>query len=140
MPQGDRVEEDHQRGEQLMLWWFTQKQAVALRRTGGKVYLVAADEARFHKAAGDLLSVLQTIKSTGDTTLLKGLVEAHATRLDPSLRDEVLARMQALGLPRRIAPLPPVVKAVTADGKLVDAQAVPVADLDAQMLLDWADF
>ena len=140
VPQGDRVEEDHQRGQQLMLWWFTQKQAVATRRAGGKTYLVVPDEGRFHRAAGDLLSVLQTIKSTGDTTLLKGLVEAHAMRLDPALRDEVLARMQALGLPRRVAALPPLLKPVLADGKLADAQLEPVADLDAQILADWADF
>ena len=45
------------------------------------------------------------------------------------------------GLPRRVAVLPPRLDAVLdAAGNVVDAQAVPVPDLDDQVLRDWAAY
>jgi dipeptidyl-peptidase-3 len=140
VPTGDRVEEDHLRADQLMIWWFTGKGAIAERHLGGKRYLVVTDNARWRSAAGELLSLLQHIKATGHTARLKDLVELHASRLDAQWRDEVLGRIRALGVPRRVAALAPRLEPVLADGKVVDAIAQPVDDLDAQILRDWASF
>ena len=137
---GDRVEEDHQRADQLMIWWFTGKGAIAERQIAGKRYLVVTDPARWHSAAGELLALLQNIKSTGHAARLRDLVELHASRLDTRWRDEVIARLKALGVPRRVDGLPPVLRPVLADGKVVDAAAEPVTDLDAQVLADWASY
>lgn len=140
IPTGDRVEEDHLRGAQLMIWWFTGKNAIAERHTGGKRYLVVADAAKWRAAAGELLTMLQTIKATGDAARLADLIEQHATRLEPQWRDEVIARIKTLGLPRRVVGLAPRLLPVLEGGKIVDATAAPVDDLDAQILRDWATF
>lgn len=140
VPEGDRVDEDHLRGDQLMIWWFTSKGAIAAQKLGGKRYLVAGDAAKWRAAAGELLSLLQDIKARGDFAQLKALVDAHASHLDAGLRDEVLARIRSLRVPRRVLALPPVLKPVLADGVAVDASAEPVRDLDAQILADWAAF
>ncbi len=137
---GERVEEDHQRADQLMIWWFTGKGAIAERQVEGKRYLAVTDAARWHAAAGELLALLQNIKSTGHAARLRDLVELHASRLDTRWRDEVIARLKALGVPRRVAALAPVLRPVLADGKVVDASAEPVADLDAQILIDWSGY
>ncbi len=137
---GDRVEEDHQRADQLMIWWFTGKGAIAEKMIGGKRYLLVTDPARWHAASGELLVLLQNIKSTGRAARLHDLVSLHASRLDTRFRDEVIARLKALGVPRRVAALAPVLRPVLADGKVVDASAEPVADLDSQILIDWSSY
>ncbi len=137
---GDRVEEDHQRADQLMIWWFTGKGAIAERVMEGKRYLIVTDAARWHAAAGELLALLQNIKSTGHAARLRDLIELHASRLDTRWRDEVIARLKALGVPRRVDGLAPVLKPVLADGKVIDATAEPVADLDLQILNDWSSY
>ena len=140
VPEGDRVEEDHQRGDQLMIWWFTGKGAIAERRVDGKRSLVVTDTAKWRAAAGELLALLQHIKATGHAARLHDLVDLHASRLDVQWRDEVIARVRALGLPRRVKALPPLLRPVLADGKVIDATAEPVDDLDAQIQRDWASF
>ena len=140
VPEGERVEEDHQRADQLMIWWFTGKGAIAERRVDGKRYLVVTDTSKWHAAAGELLALLQHIKATGHAARLHDLVDLHASHLDVAWRDEVIGRMRALGIPRRVKALPPLLRPVLADGKVVDATAEPVDDLDAQIQRDWASF
>jgi dipeptidyl-peptidase-3 len=137
---GDRVEEDHLRADQLMIWWFTEKGAVGEHSISGKRYLVVLDAAKWRAAAGELLALLQDLKARGDYTQLKALLEAHASRLNPVWRDDVIARLRAAGIPRRAVALAPVLRPVLVDGKVVDATAEPVRDLDAQLLTDWAAF
>jgi dipeptidyl-peptidase-3 len=140
VPEGDRVDSVELRAEQLQLWWFTQRHAVMVSKVDGRTVLSVPDAAAFHKAAGNLLSMLRTIQATGDAALLRGLVDAHAARLDTALRDEVLARFEVAGIPRRVAALPPNVRPVLDGGHVIDARIEPVKDLDAQILEDWAEF
>ena len=140
IPSGDRVEEDHLRGDQLMIWWFMQKGAVAERAIAGKRYLVVIDPAKWRAAAGGLLALLQDLKARGDAAQLKTLVHAHATHLNTVWRDDVIARIAALHVPRRVLALPPVLAPVLVDGIVVDAAAQPVRDLDARILADWSWF
>ena len=95
------------------------------------------DPARFHAAAGELLSLVRESTAQGDSTRLTGLLERHASRIDARWRDEVLDRLRAAGIPRHIAVLPPRLDGVFTDGKLTDAQAVQIDDLDAEILRDW---
>jgi dipeptidyl-peptidase-3 len=137
--EGERIEDDSQRAVQLQLWWFTGKGAVVERHIAGRRYLTVPDSGRFRAAAQELLALLQQIQSAGDAARWRDVLDRNASRIDPQWRDEVAARLQ--GIPRRVAVLPPRLEAVVdAGGNLTDVQALPVTDLDEQVLRDWASY
>ncbi len=140
MQEGEHLETAELRATQLMLWWFLQRGAISLTREAGKTVVAPADGKKFHAAAASLLTLLQTIRSTGDVALFSSMVEAHAARLDPALRDEVAQRFSALGIPRRVAVLSPVLRPVITNGKVTDAEAAPVENLDGAIEEDWMSF
>jgi dipeptidyl-peptidase III len=136
---GERIEDDAHRTVQLQIWWFTGKNAVVERHTGGRRYLTVPDGSRFRRAARDLLELLQQIDKSQDAARWRDLLDRNASRVDPQWRDEVTSRLQ--GIPRRVAVLPPRLDPVLdAQGNVTDAQAVQVTDLDQQMLRDWSAY
>lgn len=137
VPAGDRLEEDRARAAQLQIWWFTAKGALLERRDGARHFFAVPDAARFRSAATDLLRLLDDIAAAADGARLSDLLERHASRVDARWRDEISARQRAAGLPRRVALLPPQLRLV--EGSAPDAQAVPLDDLDAEILREWQD-
>jgi len=135
----ERIEEDRQRAVQLQLWWFTGKGAVVERHAGGRRFLAVPDVARFQAAAQELVGLLNEVRTSNDAARWRELLDRHASQADPRWRAEAAGRLA--GLPRRVAVLPPRLEAVLdGDGKVVDAQAAPVQDLDGQILRDWAAY
>ena len=124
---------------QLQLWWFTSKGALVESRDGGRRFFAAPDSGRFHAAAGGLLRLLDELEASGDGARLGELFGQHASRLEPRWRDAVIDRLRAAGIPRRIAVLPPRLRAVVRDGRPADAEAVAADDLDQEVLRDWQD-
>jgi len=51
------------------------------------------------QGVGELLAELMRIKAEGDYNAIKALVDKYGVHFDPKLRDQVLARYQALDLP-----------------------------------------
>ncbi|HET7788398.1 MAG TPA: hypothetical protein VFL36_20665 [Myxococcales bacterium] len=136
--EGDPIEDDRARAAQLQLWWFTSKGALVERRSGGRTFFTVPDPARFREVATELRGLLAQSQAAGDSGRLHELLQRHASRLDPHLRDEVLSRLT--GIPRRVSVLPPRLDPVLRDGAVVDAQAAAVQDLDDQVLRDWARY
>jgi dipeptidyl-peptidase-3 len=131
VPQGDLAEEDHLRAALVVQGWQTERGALRVLQRGPFRYAQVVDRARWRDGIAALLEVLQRAKSTGDRKAIEELVERYGTRIDPSLRDEVVARMRRLGLPARIATLPPVLEPVRdAGGAVVDATARPARGVD----------
>jgi dipeptidyl-peptidase-3 len=92
---------------------------------------------KFASAAQDFLSLLQQLGA--DEVRWRELVDQHGTRPDPRWREQARAHLQ--GSPRRVAVLPPrLLPVLDAGGKPIDAQAVPVEDLDDQILRDWSAY
>jgi dipeptidyl-peptidase-3 len=100
IPQGDTIEEDHQRNRQLIVNYIMDKTgAIQMVSRNGKTYLQLDDFPRMKEGVGMLLSELMRIKAEGDYDAIKRLVDKYGVRFDPGLRDQVVARYARLNLP-----------------------------------------
>jgi dipeptidyl-peptidase-3 len=104
IPRGNTIEEDHQRGRQLIAKYIMDKTgAVVVEKHNGKTYVRVNDYAGFHKGVGMLLAELMRIKAEGDYDAIKKLIDEYGTHFDPALRDEIVARYKGLKLPTYFA-------------------------------------
>lgn len=131
VPRGDIAEDDRLRATLLVQGWLVDKGAVEISVRGASHYARVVDHDAWRAGLASLLAELQRDKATADRKAVEELVERHATRIDPALRDEVLARMRRAGLPARLATLPPVLEPVRDQtGRVVDARARPARSVD----------
>ncbi|HUJ25566.1 MAG TPA: hypothetical protein VLW85_06090 [Myxococcales bacterium] len=137
LPDDGPVENDRQRAIGLCVWWFTGKGALAERRVKTRRFYGVPDSARFESAARELSQLLKDIARNQDSTRLRDLFLLHASKVDGPLRDDVRRRLKAAGAALRVAVIPPRLDPVLQDGKVVDAQAAQVTDLDAEVLRTW---
>ncbi|MFN7130919.1 MAG: dipeptidyl-peptidase 3 family protein, partial [Myxococcales bacterium] len=132
VPEGDTAEEDHLRAALIQFGYLKDRGAITIEQRDGKTFPVVKDPQAWRAAVGELLAEHQRIKATGDKAALKKLVDQYGTRLNTAWRDEVVARVKALGLPRVIATIPPMLEPVRDEaGRVVDARAAQTTDLDA---------
>jgi dipeptidyl-peptidase-3 len=133
---GSQIEEDHMRNRQMIVHWLrAHTAAVEVRRRDGKTYFVMADAAAFRDGVGRLLAEVQRIKGDGDYEAAKALFDTYGVHFDPALRDEVVARVDALQLPSYTAFVMPRLSAVRDPaGEIVDVQISYPCDLETQML------
>jgi dipeptidyl-peptidase-3 len=131
---GEPLDGDRDRARALQLFWLTAKGALA-RYSGGTSFAVV-DPPKLRTAEADLLGLLQRIESHGDSARLSDLFERHASRA-PSVK-ELEVRLREASVPARVRLIPPRIEGVFDRGKLVDARAVAIDDLDAAVLRDWA--
>ena len=100
IPQGDTIEEDHQRNRALIANYVMEKTgAIRMFERDGKSYIEVTDYQKMRQGVGQLLAELMRIKAEGDYGAVKALVDKYGVHFDPKLRDQVLARYQALDLP-----------------------------------------
>lgn len=134
--QGNQIEEDHMRNRQMVVHWLAANtKAVDIRKRDGKTYYVMTDAKAFREGVGKLLAEVQRIKSEGDYDAARQLFETHGIRFDPKLRDEVVARVEALKLPSFNAFVMPRLTPVKgADGTITDVAISYPLDLTTQML------
>ena len=75
------------------------------------------------------------MKSEGDYDAARTLFETYGVHFDPALRDEVVARVEALNLPSYTGFVMPRLHAVTgAGGEITDVTIDYPLDLTTQML------
>jgi dipeptidyl-peptidase-3 len=100
IPKGETIEEDHQRGRALIANFVKDKTgAIEQLDRGGKTYVRVTDYQKMRQGVGQLLAELMRIKAEGDYDAIKALIDTYAVRLDPKLRDQVVARYKQLNLP-----------------------------------------
>ena len=63
-----------------------------------KTYFAIKDYEKLQKVFGNLLAIIQDIKSTGNYAKGKELVETYGVKIDPLLHKQVLERYQKLNL------------------------------------------
>jgi dipeptidyl-peptidase-3 len=96
---------------------------------------VVVDVEAFRRGVGLLLSDVQRIKSEGDYAAARELFEAHGVFFDPGLRDEIVSRVDRLGLPSYTGFVQPRLQPVyDAAGAIVDVTISYPEDLEQQML------
>ena len=133
--QGTTIEEDHMRNRQMIVGWLIEHtRAIDVRRRDGKTYYVMTDAAAFREGAGRLLAEVQRIKSEGDYEAARTLFDRYGIHFDPALRDEVVARVDALQLPSYTAIVMPRLTPRYRDGEIVDVGISYPCDLETQML------
>lgn len=99
---GNSLEEPHMRNRQLIAKWTLEKGAadavVELKKRDGKTYVVINDYGKLRTLFGRLLAEIQRIRSEGDYSGAKNIVEAYGVKVDADLHGEVLARYQKLDI------------------------------------------
>lgn len=134
--QGNRLEEDHMRNRQAIVrWLMAHAGAIEERVRDGKTFFVVVDPDRFRAGVGQLLGEVQRIKAQGDYAAARALFDAYGIYFPTELRDEVVARVDALGLPSYTGFIMPELTPVPDDdGVVVDATISYPCDFAAQML------
>ena len=120
------------------LWYSDLSVPVEVRRRDGKTYYVVTDMDAWKQGVGRLLTEVQRIKSEGDRPGAEELMERYAIRIDPKLRDEVVARFDRLNLPSYTGFVMPKLTPVTdRAGRITDVRISYPMDLETQML-EWS--
>jgi dipeptidyl-peptidase III len=134
--EGAQLEEDHMRNRQLIIHWLmANTMAVERRMRDGKSYFVMVDARAFRDGVGELLAEVQRIKGEGDYAAALALTETYGVHFDTALRDEVVARVDALHLPSYSAFVMPRLSPVRDEsGAIRDIEVTYPCDLEAQML------
>jgi dipeptidyl-peptidase-3 len=139
---GGEIEEDHMRNRQLIAAWaFEQGRAdnVIERRTrDGKTYFVIRDYTKLRALFGRQLRELQRIKSMGDYTAIRDLVERYAVKVDATLHAEVLERYKKLDIPAYSGFIGPRLVPDMRGAEIADVRIEYPEDFAAQML-EYAD-
>jgi dipeptidyl-peptidase-3 len=148
---GNQLEEDHMRNRQTIVHWLlANTSAIEIRRRHSttlgaalstvkepqeKTYYVVVDVEAFRRGVATLLGEVQRIKSEGDYGAAKRLFETYGVYFDPSLRDEVVARVDRLKLPSYTGfVMPKLEPVVGADGAIEDIRISYPCSLSEQML------
>ena len=136
MREGSQIEQDHMRNRQMIVHWLmANTEAIDRRTRDGRTYYVMVDADAFRAGVATLLAEVQRIKSEGDYEAARTLFETYGIRFDPALRDEVVARVDAIGLPSYSGFVQPRLEPVMNDaGEIVDVGIYYPMDLTAQML------
>jgi hypothetical protein len=132
----DAPEDGHLDAHGLRALWLeassmASKGVVHDRREGGKRYL-EVDRAQFAQAAGELVRLFDELEKSGNAARVAELFEQQGARVDLATRDEMNERLHAIA--RHVALVPPRIVPVLEDQRVTDAHAVPIGDLDEEVL------
>ena len=99
---GNDIEEAHMRNRALIANWAldmdVEQQIVALEMHGGKHYVSVKDYEGLRGIFARQLGEIQRVKSEGDFTAARALVEKYAVHIDSQLHREILERYEKLGI------------------------------------------
>ena len=114
---GKQIEESHMRNRALIARWVYEKgqqdKVVEMNQRDGKTFVVINDYSKLRSLFGQLLAEIQRIKSEGDYTAAKELVEAYAINIEPEMHAEILKRYKTLNIAPYRGFVNPVYKPVT---------------------------
>ena len=99
---GKDIEQAHMRNRQLICNWALEKGAennvIERYKKDGKTFFRINDYGKLRELFGDLLRIIQRIKSEGDYEAGKQLVETYGVKVDKEIHAEVLERVKKLNI------------------------------------------
>ncbi|HNG90695.1 MAG TPA: dihydrofolate reductase, partial [Saprospiraceae bacterium] len=136
---GHNIEEDHMRNRQLVAGWAFdkgQKDGVIVKEVrNGKTYYDIRDYAKLRELFGQLLAEIQRIKSEGDFSAARALVEGYGVKTDAETIRQVKSRYAALPTKAYSGFVQPRLVAVRdASGNITDVKVEVETDFVKQML------
>ena len=134
---GKNIEEAHMRNRALIAHWVLERggEAIKMVQRNGKTYVEISDYARLRDLFAQLLAEIQRIKSEGDFSAARKLVEQYAVKVDAALHSEVLERYRHLNLAPYKGFINPVLHPVTDEtGVITDVTVDYTESYEAQML------
>lgn len=133
---GSQLEEDHMRNRQAITHWLMAHGAGVSRRVrDGRTYYVVVDAGHLRQGVAEMFAEVQRIKSEGDYDAARRLFETYGITFDSALRDEVVTRVERIGLASYTGFVMPTLEAVRDEaGGIVDVTISYSCDFAAQML------
>ena len=133
---GDRLEEDHMRGEHMIVNYLKDKVgAIEEVTVEGKIYLVVKDMQMMKEGVGELLAELMRIKAEGDYEAIKELVDTYGIKINTEWRDQVIQRTEAINYPSQAALIMPrLIPVLDESGEIVDITISHTDDFTTQNL------
>ena len=139
LKKGAIIEEAHMRNRQLNAAWAMEKGAaenvIEKVTKDGKTFFVVYDYDKLRVIFGDLLRLIQKIKSEGDYQAGKDLVENYGVQVDQAVHAEVLERAEKLNnAPYGGFINPKLVPEMNEAGEITDIKVTYPDDFTEQML------
>jgi len=124
--EGHNIEEDHMRNRQMVaLWAYEQGKkdnVIEKKVRDGKTFFVVNDYEKLRTIFGNLLNLIQRIKSTGNAEEARKLVETYGVKVNRNIHTEVLKRSKALDVAPYRGFIQPHFTLVMENGNITDVQ------------------
>jgi dipeptidyl-peptidase-3 len=121
--------------QMIVHWLMANTAAIEKRMRDGKTFYVMVDWRVFREGVATLLTEVQRIKSEGDYDAARTLFDTYGIHFDSALRDEIVERVDAIGLPSYSGFVQPRLEPVLdAQGAITDVTISYPLDLTTQML------
>lgn len=136
---GKDIEQAHMRCRSSIAHWVYEKgkaeNVIEVVKRDGKTYVRINDYQKLRTLFGEMLREVQRIKSEGDFTAGKNMIENYGVKIDQDLHREILARYAGLNLAPYSGFVNPVMTPVTdSNGKITDVKIEYCTDYLGQMI------
>ncbi|MEP7197131.1 MAG: dihydrofolate reductase [Saprospiraceae bacterium] len=136
---GNNIEQAHMRNRQMIANWVFQHgqkdNVIEKMEHNGKTFFNINDYAKLRVLFSELLREVQRIKSQGDYTAGKALIEDYGVKVDSKLHLEILKRSESLKIPPYSGFInPEMVPVYDAKGNITNVKIKYPTDFKTQML------
>ena len=139
---GADIEEAHMRNRQWVSAWSFERgmeeNVISKISRNGKTYFEINDYKKLQAIFGELLSEVQRIKSEGDYSACKDLIEGYGVKVDKNIHQEVLARVEKLEIPPYGGFINPVMIPTINEAGEITAVEVTYEGNFTEQMLDYA--
>jgi dipeptidyl-peptidase-3 len=109
---GSDLAQPHIRNRQLVSQWVLEKskksKAAELVTSNNKHYIKVNDIDKCRELFGELLKIIQSVKSNGDLNGAKDLVEKYGTKVNQNIHSEIVKRSELINPPTYFGFLTPI--------------------------------